>query len=788
MKYYSVLLLILFAQFTFRANSQQTVGAPVIRGKITGSNQVPVAGATIRVLNTAIAVISDSTGHFTCPPLQQGQYIVQVQAIGFATTEIPVTTNEPVNIQLTETIAQLDDVVVTAEKREVALQRVPVSVTALSARQAEEYRLWNSKDLSAIAPNLFVTNSGDNRNVTGIRGITTTSYDPAVTTYIDGVNQFSLDTYIGQLFEVERVEVLRGPQGTLYGRNAMGGVINIITKQPINTTKAAAEVNLGNYDRQRYSASFSTPLVKDKLLLGATLMYDKMDGYYTNTYTNSNFDKQHAVIGNYYMKYLISPKWNISLNAKHQLSRNNGPFPLAPSVEDAIKEPYTVNQDAATELVDNVVNVSATVQYTGKDFNFSSQTAYQNNYRYYDQPVDADFSPLDAITIINNYGKPWNNVEAVTQEFRFSSPASVGAKWQWTAGSYLFYQDNPTKQATHFGADAPLLGIPDTDFSVINTSTGTRKGVAVYGQGTYALNHALALIAGLRYDYEYARLNVRGQYQKDPDPEPVFDTQPDTASSAGFNAFSPKLGLQYTVSSQTMLFATYSRGFRTGGFTQLSSDPSQPPLYQFDPETSNNYEAGIKNTFAGNRLRLNATVFYSTINNAQVPTLVLPDAITVTRNAGKIESKGVELELAALPFKGLEASYALGYTDAVYTELKVPSDGAAVDLGGNKQVFTPSVTSMLALQYNHALSPKLNLVVRGEWAYFGEQYFDLANTIRQSPYHLLNTRIGLNTKQAGIYFWMRNITGTEYIAYAYEFGATHLGDPKTYGVTFSVQL
>src|SRR4030095_11452262 len=123
----------------------------------------------------------------------------------------------------------------------------------------------NSRQITAIIPNLYSANPGDHRNVTSIRGITSTSYDPAVATYIDGVNQFNLDTYISQLYDIERIEVLRGPQGTLYGRNAMGGVINIITKKPTNQPNGFGSVSIGNYGRQRYNLGIRGPLIKDKL-------------------------------------------------------------------------------------------------------------------------------------------------------------------------------------------------------------------------------------------------------------------------------------------------------------------------------------------------------------------------------------------------------------------------------------------------------------------------------------------------------------------------------------------
>ena len=160
------------------------------------------------------------------------------------------------------------------------------------------------------------------------------------------------------------------------------------------------------------------------------------------------------------------------------------------------------------------------------------------------------------------------------------------------------------------------------------------------------------------------------------------------------------------------------------------------------------------------------------------------------KNAGKLQSKGAELELATTFGKGFELSYNFGYTDAKYTSLKLPSDGEEVNFNGNKQVFTPNITSSLALQYSHRIAQKQNLqfVVRGEWFYFGKQYFDLANQIAQSPYDLFNTRVGFSSKHADLFFWMRNIGDVKYIGYAYDFGGVHLAEPQTLGVTLTAKF
>jgi iron complex outermembrane recepter protein len=761
--------------------------AQQITGTITGRDSKPVAAVTVHLLNSTATTVSNEQGAFSLSNVAPGEYIISLSAIGYAAGAEKISVKEkdntPLHFQLQTQLVQLDAVTVTAEKREDLLQHIPAAISSLSATQAEAFRLWNSKELTAIVPNLFAGNSGDERNVTSIRGITTTSYDPAVATYIDGVNQFSLDTYIPQLQDIERIEVLRGPQGTLYGRNAMGGVINIITKQPTNTTTGFAEVNVGNYNQQRYSAGIRTALIKNKLFFGASGVYTRRDGFYKNEFTNSSFDKQSGISGNYYLKYLPQEKWVITLNIKHQGIKNNGAFPLVNGIEEALNNPFKLSQNAIGKMEDNSMNASLSVNHPGSNIDFSSQLAWQQNRRVYQSPIDGDFSPLDAVTVINDFGGEWNKVKVFTHEMRFASAARKTKAFNWTAGTYFFHQNNPNKQATHFGKDAGLLGVPDTDFSSINTSTGKNTGIALYGQVNYKLTSQLSVIAGLRYDYENKKLAVKGEYQKDG--QDAFITTPDTAGTAHFSALSPKLGLQYQLAANSNIYASYSRGFRTGGLTQLSTDPSQPPLYPYKPEYSNNIELGIKNSFLNNRLTVNATLFYTRVNDAQVPTLILPDAITVTKNTGRLNSKGAELELSFKPVKGLQIEYNAGYTNAQYQSLKVSSNGDVVNLDGKKQIFTPDVTSMLALQYSYLVSAAhhIQLVARGEWFYLGRRYFDLANTIQQSPNSLLNTRAGISTRHLELFFWARNIGNKKYIEYAYDFGAVHFANPSTYGVS-----
>ena len=758
-------------------------------GEIKNADGAAISGATIHVLNTDVFAISDTIGRFTFPDLPKGVYSIEISSIGYAkiqqNIQLPVTGNILV-IHLVRSTLQLDAVVVTAEKQEANIQIVPISITALSSRDIDAYRLWASKDLKGIVSNLYSADPGDGRNVTSIRGITSTSYDPAVVTYIDGVPQFTLDTYIPQLFDVDHIDVLKGPQGTLYGRNAMGGVINIVTKKPDDQLHGSVEVSEGNYGLQRYALQFNAPLIAGKLFLGVAGLYEGSEGFYINDFNNTHFDKQHRFADNIYLKYLLNPQWSFTLNMKNLWNRNDGAFTLNPSIADAFVNPYHLDQNAIGEMIDNTLNGSLMIRHTGTKVDFSSLTAYQSNYRYYATPVDGDFSPIDAISIVNNYGKPWNKVSAWTEELRLSSPTASSSRLKWAVGSYLFLQQAPNKQGVHFGADAAAVGSPDSNYTIVSTTRLKNEGLAFYGQLEYALSKSFTATAGMRYDYQHSYEDVSGMYI--PDGSPGFVTQPDTSGTTNFHAWSPMFSISYNASENAHMYVSYNRGYRTGGLTQLSTDPTQPPLYPYQPEYSNNYELGFKGNYFDNRFHANLAVFYTTVQDAQVPTLILPDAITVIKNAGGLTSKGFEAELQALVVKGLDVTYHFGYTHALYTSGELSSNGSSENLDGKYQVFTPDVTSMMAVQYNKRLPGSEIVFIRGEWYYFGRQYFDLSNQQIQTSYQLVNASAGVSYKEISFSFWLRNLTGTKYVAYAYDFGAARLGDPSTLGATLKVRI
>ena len=761
-----------------------------LTGKVITEENSSIPDASVQVLNSNLATATDEQGHFTIANVPGGTLQIRFSAIGYAAENLTValTGNSHITTQLVALENRLDEAVVTAQKIESDPHDVPASLSVVDAKQVEQQNLWNVMDVTALVPNLNLANPGDGRNVASLRGITTTSYNQAVATYVDGVNQFGLDTYIPYLQDVERIEVLRGPQGTLYGRNAMAGVINIVTRQPTNQTSGVVELNAGSHGQQRYVLSIRTPLIKDKLFFGASGMYNALNGFYTNDIDDSHYDKQQAVSGNYYLKYLLNSRWAMTLNFKHVSNRNDGSFPLIMGMDEAFDHPFHLSQNAKTTMVDESRNVSLSINHFGDAISFSSQTAYQSNYRYYRSPIDADFMPLDGMSVVNDYGRDWNNVKVFTQEFKLASAPRKSSPFHWTTGAFLFHQDAPTKQGTHFGVNAEDLMGPGTPSLVtsILTNDAVNQGAAVFGQVGYRFGNGWELQAGLRYDYEHAALDALGEFQ--PDGGESMVVQPKMSESAEFHALSPSFSAKYAFSDRSQLYGTYARGFRAGGLSQLSSDPSEGSLMAFDPEYSNNIEVGSKNILWNQRLQLNAAAFYSRVNDAQVPTLTLPDAITVTQNTGRMESMGLELEATARAARNLTLWVNAAFTHARYLDLNTAGDDEEnVQLKGNRPVFTPEWTGFVGAQYVVPLgtSRRQQLQFGAYGKFIGQQYFTVENSLGQDSYGLLNANVGYTWQGYELTVWGQNLTDTRYADYAYDFGfaAVHLGRPATYGVT-----
>ena len=774
-----------FLLITLSGFSQETIKLSISAKNKQG---IKVEGIEVSLLNSnQLVVVNEKTG-IVFNNLSKGYYELLITAEGYASViwKGQLDRSQEVSILMESNSIKLDEVVVSSDKKQANILNTPGSISSINAKQIRDMRIWEISDLSGFAPNLFIANSGDNRNVTGIRGMVTTSYDQSVATYVDGVAQFNLDTYIPQLNEIESIDIIRGAQGTFYGRNAMGGVINITTKKPTNTTQVNAGVQIGNYGQKRINAAVNAPIIKNKLFLGMSALHDRKNGFYTNEFLNKKFDKQQQTMLNLQLKYFLTKGWSLQADLKQYIAKNDGAFPLVNDMKALFKNPYTLSQNLTSSMRDNSRNISVVAKHKGKKTDITLQHARQRNYRYYEKSLDADFSPADIVGIFNNYGKDFNTVNVMTNELRFNSVKSLPEQaFEWSAGIYQFSQKSPTKQATVFGKDAGLFGIPDKNFSIISINKGENNGLAAYGHMNYTINEKVSVNGGMRIDNENRKLTIGSQYEKQP--RPAIPTMADTTGKSSYGAFSPKLGIQFQPTAEQLMYLSFSRGFRSGGLTSISSDPSQVPLSAYNPEFSNMFEAGIKGKDKNNQFRYAIAFFYNKVMDIQTPLLVLPDAVTIIQNAGEMNAWGLEGEMEVKLAKGLSLQYSGGLTSAKYAVLGVVSNGVQVDLSGNKQVFTPSTTNYFATQYQTSIAAH-ELMFRLEYNHTGKQFFDLANTIEQKAYGLVNFRSSIRTNHFDISVWGRNLMGKKYINYAYDFGAAHLGNPRMIGIGLGWRL
>ena len=314
------MLILLLTVFTFLTGAAQTV----LNGTVKDAQNNPLALANVKVLNSSLGTATDNEGRFSLE-INSTAETISVSAIGFATQTIILDGKSELTIVLLEKTTVLGDVVVSARKREEELVTAPISVSSLDSKSIEDTQTWDLGGLTAIVPNYLYQESGvPFQAIQSIRGIQVFSENPAVATYIDDVNQLDILANGFALTDIERIEVLRGPQGTLFGRNAMGGVINITTKQPTNKTEGFAEIGFGNLGLNRHAIALRTPLVKDKLFFGFSGLFQNRDGYWENDASlalipNPSLNGETVgdfrnLYGNLSFKWLASEKLSCSLN------------------------------------------------------------------------------------------------------------------------------------------------------------------------------------------------------------------------------------------------------------------------------------------------------------------------------------------------------------------------------------------------------------------------------------------------------------------------------------------
>lgn len=684
----------------------------------------------------------------------------------------------------------LERIEVTARKTVESLQNVPVAVTSLGAEQLAQTGVNVITEVQQFSPNTTLQRSrGTNSTLTAfIRGVGQEDplwgYEPGVGIYIDDVYVARPQGAVLDILDVERVEVLRGPQGSLYGKNTIGGAIKYVTKKMTGDAELNLSATIGDYARKDFKVSGQLPLIDDKLYLGfaaASLNRDGFGEYLTSDLSNQdkeNYNKD-VFAGRLTLEYTPNDDLFIRFNydKTEDDSNSKGGYRLLPSLLTDAPVPNSVYDSYTSLPTKNKVETegtSLTVEYFINDeWSFKSVTAKRESY----SPTNIDFDN----TSLRIFDVPAiYDDEQFTQEFQFNYDSD-----NLSLVSGLYYYDG--ESCGHFDAILEVLGnalsLPGLTREVRGCNNS--ESYAIYAQGSYDITEKLSMTLGARYTKEekdatvyngvtfatiYPESNWVPGYIRDE--EAINASIPKVLDdSESWSRFTPKVGVEYQYSNDMMLFASYSQGFKSGTFNPRATT-AEPSV---DPEVVDSYEMGIKSEWNDN-LRVNATVFMLDHKDRQFISVVPNEDPSVLDqrlgNIGKSEATGAEIEIQYAATDALNLFVTVGLIDADFEEVLTWDGTKFVDISDTYTITnTPDTTANIGFSYDFSNSLG-DFVLNGNYYYRSD--YDLAvtnNLLSQDGYGLVN--LGLNwysndgNWQASLHW--KNITDEEYLVGNYAF-------------------
>ncbi|PWW80954.1 hypothetical protein CR164_12780 [Prosthecochloris marina] len=663
-------------------------------------------------------------------------------------------------------VYEASSITVTAQKREESVQKVPAAITAITETELEDAGVETIADVIDMIPNLSVSKELGGFSGVAIRGIGPSMFTrrSPVVIYVDGVPYDDVTQVDLELLNVERIEVLRGPQGTLYGKNAIGGVINVITRKPGNDWEGKASVWAGEHETYGMKGFVNGPVVTDRLFFSVSGKYTDVGGYMKNDHPDQEyFDARSAASLKGWLRWLPVESIEVNLHARVDGRDGGAGASLAPGpvVFHGFMDPEDRNDS-------DVYSAALDMYYQGKGFSLYSLTTYL--YEKDDLCLSKTFVPVQGTDRIREKSEH----KGFTQELRVQSPDDASSI-RWMGG--LYYSTENTN-------DEDYSTTLDTEgffgYNVKYNWPGERQEqtVAAFGQVTFPLVSALDFTAGLRYEtirkeLDYRREVIRtdtGQ-QLPIDPFSGSAVPVSWSRDEDWGAFLPKGVLSWGLSEHVMLYGSVARGYLAGGLNAWGDDKEAA---KFDEQTSLNYEVGAKMTWLEGRVLLNATLFYIDIENMHVWNQTAP-GVYVASNAAKAHSQGVEVEARAKLLQGLDIGAAFGLLDAKFDEYG--------DFKGNVPVLSPDWTANFNVQYRHGSG----LFVRMDADGYGTTYYDDANTIERDPFGLVHAKIGYEADSWDVYLYGNNLLDKEYFT-GKSFGVFTVGEPRTVGMTASVRM
>jgi iron complex outermembrane recepter protein len=793
-----------------------------ITGTVVDENGQPLAGIRVRALAGGAPVgaeaVADGAGVFEIANLLPGTYALRLMLEGVPDQEQPgaevvagTAATVAVTLDLRRALTAVEQITVTARRIDESITAAPVPVTAITERTIADLRLDSAPKLVQLVPNAFAEDTNGVETKVTLRGVgkgTQLFGDPGYGLFRNGRFWGGTMQSQGAVVDLEQLEVLRGPQGGLYGRNAIGGAINYVYATPRNETDAAVNLRYGSYDRIDADAMVNVPLAQDKLFARVVgWRYGQEEGEHYNISVGKELDRSEEVGGRFGLKWIFAD--NAYANLTYEKADTTAPastvyfpfarphplaaygFPPRP-VEDkgTIRRNTFSYQDvtrdyAALDVVwaPAVGELTFTVPYWTADVYFTDD---------YDKTDDhpSDFPGALDIPHLGDMG-----CTSVAPELRWASPSGRTVRWQ-TGVSY-FDEDCKWLETFPVTMDFSLLGLGPglvAGEGVINYAQ-TVHSAAWYGEAGIALTEHVELSANLRYTHdEKSFLQDQGFHSDSPVLVAIFSRLLPTFTTAPsdvFEQWSPGAELAYRPQPTLTVFGRVSTGFRAGGFS-YSSDPANIP---YQEETAINYEAGVKTELLEGRLRLGASIFRFDQNDLLQR---FPDPVLVgtyyLKNTGAARTNGLEGELEAGLARGLTAGLALGWLDAEYTKGQVATftGGASIDAAGKRPLYVPEFTGNVRLMWSHALSGAVTLDANANASYRSDRVAGYGAPGQSDTMLDAATRVDL---QAGVSFsqWQvllfgENLTDDQSLTIVVPNGEIDRNQGRTYGIKLGYRM
>jgi iron complex outermembrane receptor protein len=753
-------------------------------GSVLPGVTLTVAGPALKAARTTV---TDDHGGYVLDSLPAGRYLVTAALAGFEsrTTEVDVE-GASATLDLILAVSSFSErMTVTATKTGTAdIQSTPIAVTVLPAQTLEQLGIQTVEGLAGVVPAVTISQHTGAAQVT-IRGIGTNSTvvgaDPSSTVHLDGVYLGRPVMVFMDLLNVERVEVLRGPQGTLYGRNSVGGTINIVTRQPTNTLETSVRLTAGNYDKLRAEGAVSGPLVKNKVMGNFAFLRGTRKGFVTDLdHPDHSLGSEETWAGRGQVRVVFGTHSELLLSGDY--GRFDG-IPLTYAKPIVAKPGFTfdnpislwevrtshlasgnnVQHGAAAKLV---VRLNAATMLT-------SLTAYRkSHYRFF---IDSDSTELPVLT-----SDVPDLQHQVSQELTLVQRTS---KLTWIGGAFFFDDHNE--------GQVEITVYPrGTQIRPFATVRG--NAWALFGQATYKMASRVSLTGGVRYTDEQKDLhNIGGEYVLGTailnNPASFYDF----VDRASYDAWTPKGSIEVQASRNTFVYFSATRGFKSGGFNITAQEPGKA----FSPEFAWSYEGGLKRTMAGGRVHANTAAFYNAYQDLQVQSFVRPAVIDIS-NAGAATIKGVEVEVAAAAGRGVQLAGNVSWLEATYDRYvaTVPG-GTTFDAAGNRLNNAPEWSGSGSAVYEFATGGIGTASVRGDVSWQSRVFFTPLNDAieTQRSYGLVHLRGGFEPRSQRweLAVYVRNLANTGYITGTANVPLTAItsrpGEPRQWGTQFTVR-